>query len=149
MMSQPVLSTKTTKSALVSSSLPQPHLSVRRQKKYDRRSGAVAVEKLTIVDAGTLVHPDGALARLVAVNVRALGESAGRSVTRFCPCARPCTHIVWHWCYPLFVDRLRYAKFANTCPHLLTHSGSAALAIEKPNDHGECEVADFTKTNLC
>ena len=31
----------------------------------DRRSGAVAVEKLTIVvDAGTLVHPDGALAQV-------------------------------------------------------------------------------------
>jgi isoquinoline 1-oxidoreductase beta subunit len=31
----------------------------------DRRSGAVAVEKLTIVvDAGTIVHPDGALAQI-------------------------------------------------------------------------------------
>jgi isoquinoline 1-oxidoreductase subunit beta len=31
----------------------------------DRRSGAVAVEKLTIVvDAGTLIHPDGALAQV-------------------------------------------------------------------------------------
>ena len=33
--------------------------------RVDRRSGAVAVEKLTIVvDAGTLVHPDGALAQV-------------------------------------------------------------------------------------
>jgi isoquinoline 1-oxidoreductase subunit beta len=33
--------------------------------RVDRRSGAVAVEKLTIVvDAGTLVHPDGALAQI-------------------------------------------------------------------------------------
>jgi CO/xanthine dehydrogenase Mo-binding subunit len=33
--------------------------------RVDRRSGAVAVEKLTIViDAGTIVHPDGALAQV-------------------------------------------------------------------------------------
>jgi isoquinoline 1-oxidoreductase subunit beta len=33
--------------------------------RVDRRSGVVAVEKLTIVvDAGTLVHPDGALAQV-------------------------------------------------------------------------------------
>jgi isoquinoline 1-oxidoreductase beta subunit len=33
--------------------------------RVDRRSGAVAVEKLTIVvDAGTVVHPDGALAQV-------------------------------------------------------------------------------------
>jgi len=33
--------------------------------RVDRSSGAVAVEKLTIVvDAGTLVHPDGALAQV-------------------------------------------------------------------------------------
>src|SRR5262249_54824959 len=33
--------------------------------RVDRRNGAVAVEKLTIVvDAGTLVHPDGALAQI-------------------------------------------------------------------------------------
>jgi isoquinoline 1-oxidoreductase subunit beta len=33
--------------------------------RVDRRSGAVAVEKLTlVVDAGTLVHPDGALAQV-------------------------------------------------------------------------------------
>src|SRR5262249_46863022 len=33
--------------------------------RVDRRSGAVTVEKLTIVvDAGTLVHPDGALAQV-------------------------------------------------------------------------------------
>src|SRR6202008_1057546 len=33
--------------------------------RVDRRSGAVAVEKLSIVvDAGTLVHPDGALAQV-------------------------------------------------------------------------------------
>ena len=33
--------------------------------RVDRRRGAVAVEKLTIVlDAGTLVHPDGALAQV-------------------------------------------------------------------------------------
>src|SRR5262249_40453197 len=33
--------------------------------RVDRRSGAVAVEKLTVVvDAGTLIHPDGALAQV-------------------------------------------------------------------------------------
>jgi CO/xanthine dehydrogenase Mo-binding subunit len=33
--------------------------------RVDRRSGAVTVEKLTLViDAGTLVHPDGALAQV-------------------------------------------------------------------------------------
>src|SRR5262249_3477261 len=33
--------------------------------RVDRRSGAVAVEKLTlVVDAGTVVHPDGALAQV-------------------------------------------------------------------------------------
>jgi CO/xanthine dehydrogenase Mo-binding subunit len=33
--------------------------------RVDRRSGAVTVEKLTpVIDAGTLVHPDGALAQV-------------------------------------------------------------------------------------
>lgn len=65
-MSQPVLLTTTTKSVRIGFQFsPANHIYLYRAKKYDRRSGAVAVEKLTIViDAGTLVHPDGALAQV-------------------------------------------------------------------------------------
>jgi CO/xanthine dehydrogenase Mo-binding subunit len=38
---------------------------LRRACPFDRRTGAIAIEKLTIViDAGTVVHPDGALAQV-------------------------------------------------------------------------------------
>jgi hypothetical protein len=58
-MSQPVLLTTATKSVRIGFQFSPPnHIYLHREKKYDRCSGAVAVEKLAIVvDASTLVYP--------------------------------------------------------------------------------------------